>query len=225
MLTASTSSSRNLNLQHRVVKQSDYGTDLHSEDSVGTSRRLGRTARNAQASVSRGLAESLQAHNLHVMQFPHNAHYLSALQPGYSNTIIQPYDTHTMYKIAKHDRSRARVLPWDRGEPSITETLLNPINTLNLGPQRPPRSLTRTQRYAADHSVRAHPGVGAKSGAITEARAKANQAKVYAYDPSEQRPERSQTITQRYIINAHVKKTHMSAKNGVNMEMHMPKER
>ena len=140
MLTASTSSSRNLNLNHRTANRSDYGGDLGSENSEGTSKRHSRAVRNANSTLSRGLAESTQAYNLHAIQFPHHEHYQSALQPDYSQSIIASYaDRDPTYKKMTHmERYRTRVLPMDRGEQSITETLLNPIKTLNLGVARPP---------------------------------------------------------------------------------------
>ena len=54
------------------------------------------------------------------------------------------------------------------------------------------------------HVHRSKTGVaGPKAGTVVEARARANTAKVYPFDPLDQRPERAPTIAQRHAASRH----------------------
>ena len=208
MITAPSASSRNLSLNQRASgRQSDYGGAFGSENSLGTSKRHTRSVRHANLEFERGLAESNAAYKLHAVQFPHHEHYQSALQPDYSQSIVASYaDRDPRYKkVTQMERYRTRILPMNRGAPSITETLLNPVGELNLGPVRPPKSLTTNQRFAIQHSVRPKIGVaGPKAPSVIAARTHANAARVYPFDPLDQRPPRGETLTQRHTASRRI---------------------
>ena len=205
-------SSRHLGLKQHTSKQSGYGGEsaLSSESS-----QRSHEARHLRANMQQQLAQSIQEKQLHRIQFPGSPNFHTHLPTEYRTTLEEPYDNHSAWN-GKNNRNykfeayspimrppTARAMPMDSYN-NIGDTLLNPIHSLNLGSDitRPERSLTRTQRYTAEHSVRNRVGVGAKSGLTYNARLNANKAKVYTYDPLDDRPKNALTINQKHAIAA-----------------------